>query len=833
MLVDFGKAGWLGKARQQPEKVRAVLDKIRSDGALATWEAVRAKLEMPIALGYCNVGIVVNGDWRIVNREGSGEPVSGEGSGEPVNREWMPVNRGTQEPVPTIHHSLFTNHQPLSVGDRVVSNSPHAEVVSVSEKLCAKIPDNVTDAAATFTPLAAIAWEGISLLDVKAGDRVVVTGLGLIGQLAVRVLRALNCEVLGFDPAADRRALAERQGAETAPGDPVTAALGWSVGKGVAGVLITASSASNEIVNQAARSCRHRGRVVLVGVVGLQLNRADFYKNEVSFQVSCSYGARDHTGPGSARANFDQILQWMAEGKLPVEDLITHRFPFESALTAYEALQDRSALGILLEYGTRPGVNGDWRMENRKASGASVPLAVKSESGSATGEGGQASEVGAQSLFTIHQSRGTLFERTIVLRESQKNANAVSVAVIGAGNFASRTLLPAMMGLKSPPELVSVVSNQGVSAYLAAEKFGAARASTDVETVLADKAIEAVFITTRHDDHSRQVIAALGAGKAVWVEKPLCLTIEDLGGIERMLPSGLENDGRNLEVGGRKSEVRGRTAEDGTENAQRSTFNAQLSTAEGEKERSEVDGGPSGAGSEPSTFKPNALTSAARGTSAGDGPRSIRRPLTSDLRPLLVIGFNRRFSPLAVALRDARLNRGGSIRIQIEINAGRLPSDHWALDPKAGGGRIVGEACHFVDLSRYLVGQPIARANCTRRDEDGQDGGCFELAFADGSMAVIDYRTDLPPHVPKERIVVSGQGWSATIHNWARLTSSGLGGLRDGGFWSRAPRKGHPEALGAFLGAVRSGVPPMPVGEIFEVSRWAVVMQGMKASESQ
>jgi len=277
MLVDFGRAGWLGKAWQQPERLRAVAAKVRSDGPLATWEAIRAKLSMPIPLGYCNVGEVI------------------EGGGSTAVRS----------------------------GQRVVSNSPHAEVVLAPHRLAAVVPDGVADEAATFVPLAAIALEGIDLLYVKAGDRVVVVGLGLIGQLAVRTLRAMDCEVLGLDPVGERRAMAETHGAAVVPADvnPVDAAAAWSKGQGVAGVLITASSSSEEIVNHAARSCRYRGRVVLVGVVGLRLDRAAFYRNEVSFQVSCSYGQRDHTGPGSVQANFRRVLSWMESGQLPVEDL--------------------------------------------------------------------------------------------------------------------------------------------------------------------------------------------------------------------------------------------------------------------------------------------------------------------------------------------------------------------------------------------------------------------------------------------------------------------------------------------------------------------------------
>ncbi len=663
MLMDFGKAGWIGKARQQPEKVRAVINKVRSNGIFETLRAVRAKLQQPIALGYCQVGEVLDtggADW-------------------------------------------------IARGERAISNGSHAEVVSVQHDVCAKIPPAVSDEAATFTPLCAIALQGINLLAPAQGDKVVVTGLGLIGQLAVRIMLAKGCEVMGLDPSPERRALAEKSGARTAAGDPVAALLGWSNGKGVAGVLITASTSSNEVVNQAARGCRPRGKVVLVGVVGLQLNRADFYRNEVSFQVSCSYGSRDARAASSAQGNFNQVLAWMAEGKLPVEDLITHRHEFSAAPAAYAQLADRGALGIVMTYGRR----------EESVLKRTIEL----------------------SASAVAKAVADLSRRPAPGEEHVRRR--VRVAVIGAGNFAARTLLPAMSRVTSPPTIVAVASAQGASALLAAQSCGAERATTDVSAVLADPSVDAVFITTRHEVHAAQAVEALQAGKHVWVEKPLCLSLDELSFIE-----------------------------------------ATLSTL----------------------------------------------PLAAGVRqPSLMVGFNRRFSPMAVALRQALTARPGPHRFLITVNAGRLPSDHWTLDPRVGGGRIVGEACHFVDLLRYLAGTPITEVRCLRRNTDGQDGGSFELAFVGGTSALIDYRTDLEPFLPKEMISVSGAGYSAEIHNWSRLKSNGLGGLSLGSFWSRSPRKGHPEALAAFLQAVKGGTEPITPDEIFEVSRWSIAMQAMRS----
>ena len=249
MLVDFGKANPIEKARQQPDKVRMVLDKIKTDGLMPTLDAVRNKLEQPLPLGYCNVGVVLE----------AGRGVEG-----------------------------------FAVGDRVASNGKHAEVVSVPLNLCARIPDAVSDEAAAFTVVGAIALQGIRLVQPTLGEVVVVTGLGLIGQITVQLLRAHGCRVLGidFDPA--KLEMAKSFGAEVvnlgAGEDPVQAAERFSRGRGVDAVIVTAATTSSEPMHQAALMCRKRGRIVLVGVTGLELSRDDFFKKELTFQVSAAYG---------------------------------------------------------------------------------------------------------------------------------------------------------------------------------------------------------------------------------------------------------------------------------------------------------------------------------------------------------------------------------------------------------------------------------------------------------------------------------------------------------------------------------------------------------------
>ena len=324
MLLEFGTAGYLEKAKSQPEKVKQIMDKIRTDGLFRTVGVVQSKLGQPIPLGYSNVGIV----------EEIGLGVSG-----------------------------------FQVGDRVVSNGYHAEFVSVPKNLCARIPENVTDEEATFTVSGAIALQGIRLANPTLGETFVVTGLGLIGLLTIQLLKAHGCRVLGTDFDESKLKLARSFDIDVCDlnidEDPLNAGLTLSRNHGVDGVIITASTKSSDLVHQAALMCRKRGRIILVGVAGLELRRDDFYEKELTFQVSCSYGPgrydqnyerKGHDYPlglvrWTEQRNFEAVLDIMAVGKLDVKPLITHRYPFHEAEVAYNVLlNDKSTIGILFKY---------------------------------------------------------------------------------------------------------------------------------------------------------------------------------------------------------------------------------------------------------------------------------------------------------------------------------------------------------------------------------------------------------------------------------------------------------------------------------------------------
>jgi predicted dehydrogenase/threonine dehydrogenase-like Zn-dependent dehydrogenase len=447
MLVEFGKANLLQKARQQPDKVKQVLDKIRSEGLLPTLEAVFNKLEQPLPLGYCNVGRVV----------GIGEGVTG-----------------------------------FRLGDRVASNGPHAEYVSVPKHLAALVPENVSDEEAAFTVIGAIGLQGIRLCNPTLGETVVVVGLGLIGLITAELLLANGCRVIGIDLDPAKINLARQKGitginpAEGA--DAVKSVMELTGGIGADGVIITASAKSNEVISQAARMSRKRGRIILVGVIGLQLNRAEFYEKELSFQVSCSYGpgrydekyeqyGQDYPMSfvrWTEQRNFQAVLQAISSGKLNVTPLITERVPLPEYHTVYDQIGQSRAIASILVYPEK-----------------------------------------APHHKVVRVIPGAYFE----------SSNGV-MGIIGAGNFTRMTMLPALQ--KTGAAVKYIASAGGVTGTALARKYRITFSTTDHRQILQDPEVNAVLITTRHNSHAALVLEALQAGKHVFVEKPLALNREEL-----------------------------------------------------------------------------------------------------------------------------------------------------------------------------------------------------------------------------------------------------------------------------------------------------------------
>ncbi|MBT6029950.1 MAG: Gfo/Idh/MocA family oxidoreductase [Crocinitomicaceae bacterium] len=650
MLLNFGKANWINKARQQPDKVQQVIQKIRTDGLQPTVKAVFNKLDQPLPLGYSSVGTVI---------------------------------------------AVGTGVQYYHIGDRVISNGPHAEIVCVAENLCAKVPDNVDDSTAAFTVVSAIGLQGIRLLQPTLGEIIVVTGLGLIGLLCCQLLQANGCRVIGFDYDVKKIELAREFGVEAwdlnSGVDSVAVVLAATDGNGADGILITAATTSNEPIEQAPKMCRKRGRVVLVGVVGLQLNRTEFFQKEVSFHVSCSYGPgrydENYEQKGmnypigfvrwTEQRNFQAVLQLMAEEKISIKKLITQEIPFDQAIKVYQ--QDHSqSLGILFDY----------------------PKKVN------------------------HQ------KNTIFLQSNPKKwslSSKVRIGAIGAGSFAGSTLFPALK--KTQAQLVVISSTSGSSGNHLGKKFQFGKNTTDYKTLLQNDEVNTVIITTQHNSHTKFVCESLQAGKHVFVEKPLAMNREELQQIEDIYQ------------------------------------------------------------------KKNNLH--------------------------LLVGFNRRFSPHALKMKQLLESRISSLSMVMTVNAGQIPADHWTQDLKRGGGRIIGEGCHFIDLLMFLVGQPIisvfAMKLGTSADQVVEDKMSIQLMFADGSIGTIHYFSNGSKDIPKERLEVFSDGRVLQLDNFKKLTGFGFKNFKK--MTLVAQDKGHNYEMKSFVCSVEEGTPsPISFEELKNVT---------------
>lgn len=651
-LVDFGKANLLDKARQQPEKVKMVIEKVQTDGLMTTLDAVQSKLAQPLPLGYCNVGVV------------------------------EAVGKGVTE---------------FKVGDRVVSNGPHADVVRVGKNLCAKIPDSVSDADAAFTVVASIGLQGIRLANPTLGESVVVTGVGLIGLLTVQLLIAQGCRVLAIDYDSKKLAIAKQLGASICnPGageDPVAAGMAFSNGEGVDAVLITASTKSNDPVTQAARMSRKRGRIILVGVVGLSLNRADFYEKELSFQVSCSYGPGRYDekyeveGQDYPRGfvrwteqrNFEAILDMMASNRLSAKVLISHEIPFEKAADAYDVLtNEKDALGILLQYQSPT--------ESRHVD-------------------------------------------TITLEQKSFQPSKPVIGFIGAGNYASRMLIPAFKAHGA--QFHSISTSGGLNSVVHGEKAGFNEATTDTDALINSSELNTVAIVTRHNTHANFTAKALKAGKNVFVEKPLAITKDELQVVKEAFDSA-----------------------------------------------------------------PNS--------------------------PKLMVGFNRRFAPHVVKMKQLMKPISEPKTFIMTMNAGAIPTDHWTQDNLVGGGRIIGEACHFIDLMRFLADSPIVSVQARRMGDNKshqitEDKAAIILGFEDGSFGTIHYLANGASSFPKERVEVFAAGGVLQLDNFRKLKGFGWPGFSSQSSWRQD--KGQNDCAKAFLEAIEQGKQaPIPAEELFEVA---------------
>lgn len=602
MLVNFGQANLLEKARQQPDRVKDVINKMKTDGIQPTVETVFRKLGTPLPLGYSQAGTVVE------------------------------VGKGVTE---------------FSVGDQVISNGNHAEYVAVPKNLVAKIPDGVSFDEASFTVVGAIGLQGIRLVNPTFGETIVVVGLGLIGLITVQLLKANGCNVIGIDLDQNKVDRANSYGVTAfnpSKTDPVMKVQELTDNIGCDGVIITASAPTNEIIKQAANMSRKRGRIILVGVIGLDLQRADFYEKELTFQVSCSYGpgrydseyeqgGQDYPLPfvrWTENRNFQAILEAISNGNLDVKSLITEEVELADYLTIYKDMNAKGSIASILKYPVED-VIADSKVKV-------TDISLSSESG--------------------------------------------KIAVIGAGNFTQAMILPALKDINAP--IKYIVSSGGLSSTSLAKKYNVPYSSTSYEDVLADEEVKHVVITTQHNIHAGMTIQALNAGKDVFVEKPLALKKEELSEI-------IDAQKRNTKS--------------------------------------------------------------------------------------VVVGFNRRFSPHVQKMKELLGDKPSSMNVIATMNAGFIPPEVWVHDMNAGGGRILGEACHYIDLISYITGSKVVEVTMNALGTDpaiNTDNASIHLRYENGSLGVINYFSNGHKSYAKERVEVYYQSKNLILDNFRRLDGFGF-----------------------------------------------------------
>lgn len=666
MMIELAQKSLLGKARARPDLVKKVLDKIKTEGLMQTIEKVGTKLDTPISLGYSCAGTVIE----------SGRNVTG-----------------------------------LKPGDRVACGgagyATHADYNYIPQNLVVRIPDGVSFEDASFTTLGSIAMQGVRQADVRLGERIVVVGLGLLGLLATQILKAAGCKVLGTDLDPERCKLARELGADEAVSSGlIDAAATFSEGRGADAVIITAATPSNQPIEEAAEISRMKGRVVVVGMVGMNVPRDPFYKKELDLRLSMSYGPGrydpnyEENGQDypfayvrwTEQRNMQSFLDLVEAGRITPGRLITHRFGIDAALKAYEMLESRQEkyIGIILEY--------------PQTDAAVAPV------------------------------------RRVDLRSAAPQAR-IGVGFIGAGNFTKGVLLPALKRQKDF-ELVGMCTATGMSGSETAKKSGFAYSTTDSEELLKDERVNTIFITTQHDSHARFATAALRAGKNVFVEKPLCINDAQLD----------------------------------------SYFDAFAANSSGKK-------------------------------------------------PLLMAGFNRRFSPHAKAMRDAVTPRTSPLVISYRVNAGFIPKEVWIQNPETGGGRIIGEVCHFVDFCEFVSGSTPRRvfADCVSTTDSRylpEDSVVITITYADGTLATIQYLAHGATALRKERVEAFADGKTIILDDYQETV---FHGTKRSALKGRQ-EKGFDEELAAFLDAVRrGGEPPIPFESLVRTTQVTfAIVQSLK-----
>lgn len=630
------------RALKQPENVKKVYERVKTHGLKDTRRLVQQKLDTSFPIGYSTAGVVV---------------------------------------------ALGAGVEGYEIGDRVTCAGSqaafHAEMVSVPKNLVCPVPDELDMAEASTVTLGAIALQGVRRATPTLGETFVVIGLGILGQITHQLLKANGVRTIGTD--LDQTRIDTGLGLGMDAGVDSATNLEKQVarltnGNGADGVIITAATASDEVISTAFKCCRRKGRVVLVGAVGLDINREDIYAKELDFFISTSYGPGRYDNTYEEKGldyplayvrwtenrNMLAYLDLLAQKRVDVASLLNDCYPIDQAKAAYDALQsgDHKPLSVILEY----------------AGDATACVSKKNE------------------------------------RYNSAQEAAVSLSVIGAGGFAQGTLLPIVAKHPDLYGLDKVVTQRGHNAVNIARQFNAKEATTDADGVCRDKTSQAIMVATRHNHHGPYVLKGLKAGKHVFVEKPTCLTREELDDIQ-----------------------------------------------------TEID---------------------KRG----------------DDSPIVLTGFNRRFSKYAVAVVQATKTRAAPMIINCRINGGHIPLDHW-VHREEGGGRNLGEACHFYDLFNFITGSKVKSVVATSIDASNghfakNDNFVATISYEDGSVATLTYTALGDSAFPKESVDVFCDGAVYTIDDYKAFRSTNPA-IK--GFETKTAEKGHEEELLAFAHAIKAG----------------------------
>lgn len=654
---------------KQPEKISKALDLVRSKGIADAYKQIRGEMESGKPTGYSISGIVIG------------------------------IGRGVEH---------------FHIGDRVAAAggglANHAEYVDVPVNLVVKIPGELEFPEASTVTLGAIAMHGVRRANAFLGEFCVVFGTGILGLLAIQMLKASGVRVIAVDIDETRLKIARQLGAEltihAGVEDPVKTVLNFTNGYGSDIVLFTASTSSSTPLSQAFQMCRRKGRVILVGVSGMEINRADIYQKEIDFMISTSYGPGRyddsyekkgidypyHYVRWTENRNLSEYLRLVNSGAIDLSLLINKVFPVEEITEAFNTLKTEKPrpLIVLLDYG----------------------LPDKSR------------------IIDYREH-----ERKILINTSSGKSGIIRVALVGAGSFATHMHLPNISKLSSKYQLFAVVDRKGYKAKAVGEQYGAKYATTNFDEVLADKDIDLVMICTRHDTHGELVLRSLQKGKHVFVEKPLATTEEELNKIEEFY------------------------AENATKN-----------------------------------------------------------------KPLLMAGFNRRFSKYARTIKKYTDKRINPLYIHYRMNAGYIPADHWVHE---NGGRIVGEACHIIDLVSFFVGKPVLSINTESLSPVtgeflSSDNKSIILKYTNGSIATIEYFAVGSRELPKEYMEIHFDEKSIVMEDYKSLKGYGLN-IKS--METARSEKGHLQELEALYQTIQgeNNVWPISLEEMLQTSRVALL----------